>query len=234
MLAPYLPDLMTNFFAEHASGTPIHCEDFSSYNSKPPQACITGSAASVMWSSYSQFFSNAIIGFMFYPLTGVWSDMFGRKPFLMLSQALGMLPKLVVLFHVMFGMSLYPYYPVYMLNDMVSLLSASLATVSDCLPPEHRAAGFAVTLGSLSAGLAIAPLFGQILGLRGAAAVAVGLRGLGLLYTMVRPLASLIDCRPLSHGNFSLAPATERRPIGGIVEGFETLYDSWPFTRASL
>ena len=83
-------------------------------------------------------------------------------------------------------MSLYSYYPVLMLTDVISLMSAAIATVSDCLPPEHRAAGFAVTLGSFSAGLAIAPLFGQALGVRGAVAAALGFRGVGLLYTMVR------------------------------------------------
>lgn len=182
MLGPYLPDLMTNFFAEQRSGAAINCEDFTG---KLPQECIQGSAASVMWSSYSTFFSHAIIAFMLYPLTGVWSDMMGRKPFLLLAQTLAILPYFIILFHVTVGMSLYLYYPILMLGDVVSLMSAALAMVSDCLPAEHKAAGFAVTMGSIAVGLVIAPVAGQMLGLKGAVAAAIGLKGAGLLYTMV-------------------------------------------------
>jgi hypothetical protein len=69
---------MTDFFAEQATGSPIHCEDVRSSEGQLPQECIQGAAASVTWGAYCSFFSDAIIAFLLYPLTGVWSDMVGR------------------------------------------------------------------------------------------------------------------------------------------------------------
>jgi hypothetical protein len=109
---------------------------------------------------------------------------------LLLGLSFELVPKFIVLFHLVHpftssGLSLYLYYPTSMLSNVVPIMSATLAMVADCLPPEHRAAGFAVTLGSVSAGFAIAPLVGQKLGLKGAITAAVVLKGLSLLYTVV-------------------------------------------------
>lgn len=169
----------------------MHCETFVSRGDNHlPQACIQGSAESVMWSSYSSFISNAVLAFLLYPVTGVWSDMVGRKPFLIMGQAIAVLPLLVIFFNVTAGLSLYVYYPILVLSEVISTVSITLAMISDCLPPEHRAAGFAVTLGSLSLALAFAPIVGQTLGLQGAIVAAIVLKMLGILYTMVRLTAS--------------------------------------------
>ena len=37
---------------------------------------------SVMWSSYTSFVSQAVVGFLLAPCIGRWSDQYGRKPFL--------------------------------------------------------------------------------------------------------------------------------------------------------
>jgi MFS family permease len=179
-----MPDLMANFFAGQISRTRVHCQEYAVR--ELPLACVEGSAASVTWSSVTSFFSNAILAFFLYPMTGVWSDMIGRTPFLILAQFLAVLPKIVVLLHVMFDVSLYLFYPFKMLDGMIPLMVVTLAYISDCLPGEHKAAGFSMSLGALSAGIAIAPLIGHALGLQGAILTGIGLKLVGIVYTWVR------------------------------------------------
>lgn len=196
-MMPYLPNLLTDFFSSKIHGSPIRCEEFE--YSRLPEACLRGSAVNVYWSSITSFFTNSVLVFLCAPMTGVWSDILGRKPFLILSQVLSMASKVIILAHVFTGTTLYAYYPINLVDGVVSPLVVSLAAMADVVPPQHRAAMFSVTLGSFSVGIAIAPKLGIALGLKKAVALGVLLKALGVLYTIVRPC-------PLSTG-----PRAQRR-----------------------
>eukprot|EP00892_Ulva_mutabilis_P000426 jgi/Ulvmu1/10384/UM061_0068.1 len=183
VMSPFLPDLLTDFFASKVNGSPIRCEDFTA--NKLPDACLQGSAINVQWTSVTAFFTNSVIIFLCAPMTGVWSDMIGRKPFLILSQFLSVATYAIVLLHVWSGFSLYAYYIVGVVNGAVSPSVVILAAVADVVPPRHRAAMFSITLGAFSAGFAVSPTLGIALGLKKAVALGVSLKALGILYTVL-------------------------------------------------
>lgn len=184
VMSPYLPSLLTDFFASKINGSSIRCEEFPA--NKLPDPCIEGSVVNVQWSSITSFFTNSIIIFLCAPMTGVWSDMIGRKPFLIISQILSINSKVIVLLHVFSGASLYTYYPVELINGAVSPIVVTLAAIADVVPAQHRAAMFSITLGSFSVGIAFTPKLGIAIGLKNAVALGVALKALGILYTAVR------------------------------------------------
>lgn len=184
MIIPYLPSLLTDFFSSKIYGSDIRCEDFEPTGL--PDACIQGSAENVFWASITAFITNSVLVFLFAPMTGVWSDILGRKPFLIISLCLSVVSKAIVLFHVFFGTTLYAYYPTEVINGVVSPSVVTLAAVADVTPPRHRAAMFSITLGAFSGGFGIMPKLGVALGLKGAIAVCVALKVLAILYTIVR------------------------------------------------
>lgn len=69
---------------------------------------------------------------------GTWSDVLGRRPFLLASMCLGSLPLVVLLCHLTLGSSLLFYYPASVLGGAVSIISMSLAYIADLLTPCHR------------------------------------------------------------------------------------------------
>lgn len=187
-ILPFIPNIMTDFFASQYSGRIMHCGGGTSSSHRPPEACIVGSQTSVAWSAYQSFLSNFILAFLFAPMTGVWSDIIGRKPFMLLGQGLALAPYLVLAGSQFFNVSLYLYYPAEVLNGMISTPVVTLAYVADVLPPQFRATGFACVTALLSICFALTPAAGSLMGVRTALLVGLVCKVLGMLYTVVRPV----------------------------------------------
>jgi MFS family permease len=185
-IVPFVPNIMTDFFASQHSGSTMHCGGWSSSH-RPPEACIVGSETSVTWSAYQSFLSNFVLAFLFSPMTGVWSDLIGRKPFLLIGQALSLAPYLILAGNQFFNVSLYFYYPAEALSGVVSTFVAILACVADLIPRRFRAIGFAWTTGVFAITIAVTPALGILMHVRTAILAGVVCKVLGLMYTAVRP-----------------------------------------------
>jgi MFS family permease len=72
------------------------------------------------------------------PMVGTWSDVWGRRPFLLLSMCFGSLPLAVLLCHLKLGTSLLLYYPASVAGGAVSIISICLAYIADKLTPCYR------------------------------------------------------------------------------------------------
>ena len=105
VIIPFIPNLVTDFFASQDAGSRIRCEDYSPANK--PIACIVASGTVVYWSSITSFFTNTVLLFVLSPITGIWSDILGRRPFIVWGQILSLLPKLVLWLHLTCGLTLY-------------------------------------------------------------------------------------------------------------------------------
>jgi MFS family permease len=109
---PYVPNLMTDFFASESAGHAIACHSaHTAHHGAPSAACKAGADAAVRWASWASFVSNTCLVFFLSPLTGTWSDTVGRVPFLLAGQVFSLLPYLVLLLHQLAGLTLTLYYP---------------------------------------------------------------------------------------------------------------------------
>lgn len=71
-------------------------------------------------------------------MVGTWSDVWGRRPFLLMSMCFGSLPLAVLLCHLKLGTSLLLYYPASVAGGVVSIISICLAYIADKLTPCYR------------------------------------------------------------------------------------------------
>jgi MFS family permease len=90
------------------------------------------------WSLYTD--SQSQDGLLQAPMVGTWSDVLGRRPFLLMSMCLGSLPLGVLLCHLTLGTSLLFYYPASAAGGAVSIISICLAYIADLLTPCYRCA----------------------------------------------------------------------------------------------
>lgn len=161
VLMPRLPTLLTNFFASRSAGVPLACEDFS--HDDAPEACQNAHAEVVDWTSWTSFLSNSIFAFMFAPWIGDLSDVYGRKPFILLGLNLNLLPIVVIILYLNNAMSLIWYFPANAITGISSAVSMYLAVVADVLEPKHRTAGFGMVVSSFSLAFMIGPLVGAFI-----------------------------------------------------------------------
>lgn len=161
LLLPILPQMMTDDFASRRAGHAMHCEEYEP--KEAPASCQDAHADVVQYSTISGFFQNAIFSIIVSPALGAWSDIHGRKPVLMLSQALSIIPIGVVILHVKGIVHLYWIYVVQSFTQSVSLIAPSLAYMSDLIDPQNRAAAFGLILASFSIAILIGPPIGAAL-----------------------------------------------------------------------
>lgn len=141
LLLPILPIMVTNDFAtRHNGGKELHCEDFSPGNE--PKPCQDAHASVVWASTLSGFAQNTIFSVILTPALGSWSDINGRKPFLLLSMFLAILPLIIVVLNISIGLPLYFYYMVTAFSGSVTCIAPALSYLADVVPPRHRAASF--------------------------------------------------------------------------------------------
>lgn len=147
LLLPVLPTLVTNDFAARLNGGErLNCEQFSP--GEEPEACRNAHAAVVWAATLAGFAQNTIFSVIFTPALGSWSDVNGRKPFLILAMLLASAPIFVVLLNMRIGLPLYYYYMVTAFSGSITCIAPSLSYLADVIPPHLRAASFGL-VGSL-------------------------------------------------------------------------------------
>ncbi|KAG7674980.1 hypothetical protein Ndes2526B_g07824 [Nannochloris sp. 'desiccata'] len=160
-MLPVLPTLVTNDFAAKRAGHPIQCEDFDQHDAPP--ACQDAHSDVVLWSTWSGFAQNAIFSFILTPALGAWSDIHGRKPFLLIAQCLNLIPLALILMNMHYGVPLKWLYIVTALTGSVNLIAPSLSYIADAVPPVLRAPCFGFFLASFSLAILIGPPIGASL-----------------------------------------------------------------------
>jgi MFS family permease len=147
LLLPTLPTLLTNDFASRKNGGErLRCEDY--LPKEEPTPCRDAHAAVVWAATWSGFFQNTIFAVTLTPALGAWSDVHGRKPFLLLAMALSCGPLVVVLLNLHIGLPLYYYYAVNAFTGSITSVAPALAYVADVIPPQLRAAAFGFIMAS--------------------------------------------------------------------------------------
>ncbi|ETO64619.1 hypothetical protein F444_17903 [Phytophthora nicotianae P1976] len=160
IMSPVLSIVMTEYFARlYRDGLPIDC------GADPhDEACVAGSRQAAWLSSI--FSAGGCVGSLILsPMLGQASDIYGRKPFLVLNQIL----RLGVPFSVMYFMqpdgSITPYFVLRLVDSGFGVAGVMSAAVADVVAPEDRAAAFGVLFASLSVGFCIsafaAPFFSR-------------------------------------------------------------------------
>ena len=160
-MLPVLPTLVTDDFAAKRAGHPIHCEDFDQHDAPP--ACQDAHSDVVLWSTWSGFAQNAIFSFILTPALGAWSDIHGRKPFLLIAQCLSLVPLSLILMNMHYGVPLKWLYIITAFTGSVNLIAPSLSYIADAVPPILRAPCFGFFLASFSLAILIGPPIGASL-----------------------------------------------------------------------
>eukprot|EP00887_Chlorella_sp_A99_P004926 scaffold4.g4926.t1 len=159
VLVPFVPSMMTDFFASRRAGQPMHCEGYA--KGQAPAACQDAHADA--WAAWTSFASQAVVSLLCTPAIGAWSDMHGRRPFLLAAELCGLLPLLILLLHINTGCSLLFYYAAQVLSSSISSIAVALAYLADRLAPQHRAGGFGLLMAVFSVGMFIGPVAGAAL-----------------------------------------------------------------------
>lgn len=157
-MLPVLPTLVTDDFAARRAGHPIQCDTFDPHDAPP--ACQDAHSDVVLWSTWSGFAQNAIFSFVLTPALGAWSDIHGRKPFLLISQCLHLIPLSLILTNMHYGVPLKWLYVITAFTSSVSLVAPSLSYIADAVPPALRAPCFGFFLASFSLAILIGPPIG--------------------------------------------------------------------------
>ena len=130
---------------------------------KPP-ACYDASADAQNGVAMEEMISNTFT-FLTSSYIGSISDMYGRKPIMILGLFMNSLsPLFLVLLQVHPTMSPFYYYSVGTLSGLVSWIGVALSTLSDVMPSHWRAPSYGLVLVGFSLGFAMAPQLAFILG----------------------------------------------------------------------
>ncbi|RLN48073.1 hypothetical protein BBJ29_009738, partial [Phytophthora kernoviae] len=99
------------------------------------------------------------------PVLGQASDVYGRKPFLVLSQVVRVGTPFTVMYFMQPGGSIAPYFILRLVDSGFGTAGVTSAAVADVVAPEDRAVAFGITFASLSVGYCIsaftAPFFSR-------------------------------------------------------------------------
>jgi len=147
---PFLPRLATDLFA----GQP--CESYGD-GDDAPQACRDAHSTAVFASAVAALVANCFVSLLLNPLMGAWSDVYGRKPFVVLGFA-ATFPSILAYLAASLGLA--PAWTPYAFSavfDGISSFSVSQAYIADVVSPPNRAMAFGVLTAVISAALLIGP-----------------------------------------------------------------------------
>ncbi|KAL4420298.1 hypothetical protein ABPG77_001388 [Micractinium sp. CCAP 211/92] len=196
LLIPHVPGIMTDYFAGRRAGRPgdLHCEFLPADAPRiDADACRDAHADVVLWSSWTSFFSNSLVSIVLTPLLGHWSDLHGRKPFILVAQGCACIPLLIVLLHLTSGVSLLWYYVVQIFISAVSSVTVAIAFCADLLCQRNRAATFGLIMACFSIAVFVGPATGAALDPLTACLAALGTVAGCALYTLLILPESLSD-----------------------------------------
>lgn len=172
VLLPSKPIIYTDFFATERAGYSVRCDGFAI--GKEPAFCQDAHSDAVWWGSGCDFVSNSIVAFLLVPLIGRWSDRYGRRPFLALFLLIAMVPPLLMAAHVIFGLSLYFYFPAQALAGPNAILLLCTAYVTDLISPHNRASALALNMAAFASSFVVGPAIGGVTTTAVAAWLSVG------------------------------------------------------------
>ncbi|KAG1695278.1 hypothetical protein DVH05_020658 [Phytophthora capsici] len=160
LISPVISILMTEYFARYyRGGLPIDC------GANPhDQACIDGSRQAA-WLSSIYLGIGSVLSFIIAPMLGQASDIYGRKPLLVLSQ----ITRLGLPFSVMYFMqphgSITPYFLFTTMDNALEIGGVMNASAADIVAPDYRATAFGLLSASMAVGYCssafIAPFFSR-------------------------------------------------------------------------
>ena len=163
---PLTPSILENHFASQSAGHTMHCQDYKDHDDWP-HACKEASSKS----SSLQIGCDSIaclITFFLAPSIGLWSDYYGRIPFLLPLSVMVGLPTVALTLHNFGASGLEAYFITSAISPLYIMLSVTTMFAADVLKPEDRAAGFGLILGGFGVGISLGPGFPLIFGTNGA------------------------------------------------------------------
>jgi DHA1 family tetracycline resistance protein-like MFS transporter len=116
---------------------------------------------------------------------GALSDIYGRRPFILFSQCLWILPILVLYLHVTCHITYLWYYLIQVATSALSATTISLAYLADLMQPQHRAASFGIIMAVFSLAIIIGPLIGGMLTVQAALKTAMAGCLVALVYSYI-------------------------------------------------
>lgn len=182
LLVPHTPFIATNFFASRRAGHPIDCALPDQSKSLP---CRNAHSDAVTWSSWTSFASNCFVSVTLSPTMGALSDIYGRRPFILFSQCLWILPVLVLYLHITCHITYLWFYLIQVATSALSATTISLAYLADLMQPQHRAASFGIIMAVFSLAIIIGPLVGGMLTVQTALKTAMAGCLVALVYTYI-------------------------------------------------
>ncbi|KAG7394614.1 Hippocampus abundant transcript 1 protein [Phytophthora boehmeriae] len=120
-------------------------------------ACVAGSREAA-WVSSIFSAIGGVGNFILAPMLGQASDVYGRKPFLVLSQVVRVATPFTVMYFMQPEGSIVPYFILRLVDSGFGTAGVTSAAVADVVPPEDRAVAFGITFASLSVGYCIKTL----------------------------------------------------------------------------
>ncbi|EGZ26021.1 hypothetical protein PHYSODRAFT_482737 [Phytophthora sojae] len=159
-MSPILSILMTEYFARlHRDGAPIDC------GANPHDEACTAGSRQAAWLSSIYSAAGCVFNLILSPMLGQASDVYGRKPFLVLNQILRLGVPFSVMYFMQPGGSITPYFILRLADSGFGVAGVMSASVADIVAPEDRAAAFGLLFASLSVGYCasafIAPFFSR-------------------------------------------------------------------------
>ncbi|KAG6612616.1 Major Facilitator Superfamily (MFS) [Phytophthora cinnamomi] len=160
LMSPILSILMTEYFARlHRDGAPIDC------GANPHDEACTAGSKQAAWLSSIFSAVGCVFSIILSPMLGQASDVYGRKPFLVLNQILRVGVPFSVMYFMQPGGSITPFFVLRLVDSGFGMAGIMSAAVADIVAPEDRAAAFGVLFASLSVGFCasafIAPFFSR-------------------------------------------------------------------------
>lgn len=221
IISPIASILTTDFFASSAAGRVMHCEDYAP--KLKPVACNEAASTAAMVKAIASG-ASALLGFFLSPVIGSLSDVYGRKPFLIFSEALNTLQLAGFLLFAFGYLSIWPYMVAQSVQTAFSSLSVGMAYIADGVSPQNRSAAFGMVLAVFSLGIIIGPLLGGFLPQNAALYLAGALGVAATLYA--------VFLLPESLPTELRKPYTPQRT--SPIQGIKILFTTSLFRRLSL
>eukprot|EP00940_MAST-03C_sp_MAST-3C-sp2_P001531 g1531.t1 len=163
VILPLAPRMVEDYLANHDAGFDVNCGSYTAHD-RPDVCKRASSKASVIQITCDSL--KCLLAFLFAPLIGTRSDMYGRMPYIVPLSALIGLPTVSLLLCDLGIFGLLPYFVTTAISPLYILLSLSTSYAADALLPDDRAAGFGLILGGFGIGLSVSPCMAMFLSRR--------------------------------------------------------------------